>query len=498
MSLRHAVGIGLLCLLSAGARADIPTVSDLACPGFTLVSVSLDDKKADYTLSATCQYRNQYHDKDLGVDESDTYTGKLTIHATYDRKSKDAREESTWSANSAVTNVDRVDGKWQNVPPVSASPTNLRGTYGGLYKGTAVITGKCKHDPFSNQSGANAHCSNRKWTANPDGDYYTLFSQSDGSIYNLTFNGKKPLPFFLADRAVNDKKAQEMDTAVDETKISAPTVVSPKDQQHFYTQDVLLRALVPTTYKNDKQTCCLIELQKAGADGTSWNPPLPIVGKANVDTQGWTVTFQDFQQIGFGKYRVRMAPNKYNPQDAQPWSDYVVFYVWPKEVIEVPVVSEPKEGQTYNTVLPIDITVPQVAKKAGVQCCEIGFQVQHNGNWVDLKNITEPRLTDNAVQYDPYSIYAGGGAMRLRVRFHKSVGDALNWSSWRSFNVPEKTLESKPGSENLSGNKVSATAPSAQQMIATTTTTTAAKRATTTTTTTTTLGRVLPGLQKKL
>jgi hypothetical protein len=331
-----------------------------------------------------------------------------------------------------------INGSWVEVPPTTATPSNPLGSTPTYYNGTVTTTATCKHDPYSNASGAHAHCGGRQWSPVATGAYgITPFEYGI-----LTFNGHA-LPYFFTDRAVNDQKAAALDTAADEQKVIAPEVVSPMAGKRYYSQDVLMRALIPIAYKNDQQTCCTVELQKLGDDGVSWQPKLTVSSKTNVDTMGMSVPFSLFEQWGFGSYRVRMAPNKLHPMDAQPWSPYTTFGVEPREILEVPKIIQPQENASYSNVLPIDITIPSVAKKAGVQCCEVAFQVKRGGVWTDSKTITDSRLTDNPVNYDPYTIDASGGAMRLRVRFHKSAnGEALNWSNWREYTTPDRSLRS--------------------------------------------------------
>ncbi len=434
-SVSHYLKALLLCCAAvacATSWADQSGTQDMTCKNWSLTSANVSGSVVHYTLKARCTLI-----QDALIDHSWNFHSNiqynLDVQASYDSASHNAVENLSFKFDGGSNNG---AGEGMGNNPDHISHSVAAGTYPQPIPG--MQSAQCAHNPFPPGSQIpDAHCKNHQRQGLAGWVYL-------GGEPALTFGGYS-VPYFLTYEHVDPQAAQGLENQAHnaqvlavEQGVASPTVTAPTAMQKFYSQDLTIQGLIPAKYKKDGQNCCMIEIQKS--DGQSgWLPPLPIAGKADIDTKGWVVPFSSFNAIGYGKYRVRISPLKYSPADAMAWSPYVEFGVWPKEVLEVPVIAKPLAGQLISGAIPMQITIPAAAKTAKVQCCELEFQSLQQGVWKTTQTMTDNRLgnTDGALDYDPQALNLGSGSARVHARFLKSVsGEPLAWSNWRDFGAP--------------------------------------------------------------
>ncbi len=419
--------------LTGGAAFAEQTLA-LNCNGWQVNGINVVGTITKYKIGATCSANEKIDNVEFylmytgiaprvdGTVISGLQGASMSIEASYDSASGAATETATLNRASFYTN---------------GSGNGVSTTFPGAGLAVRNTAANCKRDPFF--IGVTPSC-----TAVTHGSVVWPYQSSvwfggdsNFSVVKAQFNGGS-FPQFIGSGTVDPNAVKKQELQNQEDKTQTVVLTAPKANTHFYSQDVQVQALIPSKYKKDGQLCCTVELQKSNGQN-GWLPTLPLGNKPNIDLNGYTLPFADFQSVGYGLWRIRVAPSKYNPNDYQAWSDWVVFEVMPKEILEVPNLLQPTASQVYKMALPIQVKIPDVAKKAGVKCCDIEYQVAKTpANWGPSKIISEPRLAndDNAVQYDAYTLVPGGGDVRLRVRFAKADGEALGWSAWRMFTVP--------------------------------------------------------------
>lgn len=432
------LGVGLSVSSSWADDGTITVLKqDMTCINWGLTSASAAGTLTTYGLKARCTLvQDGLVPGQGGWNIHSNYQFKLVVQSSYDSASHNAVEQLTYTFDGGSDNANPYGDNSDHVS-VTRAPSYIPQPF------FAKQSAQCTHDPFppGNLIPA-AQCKNRQIQGSGQGLSTWPFNSSDDK---LTWGGGSA-PYFVSYAQVDPQVAQGLETQAHNTQVltaeqhvANPTVTAPTGQQKFYTQDLTIQGLIPAKYKADGQNCCMIEIQKSDDQG-GWLPPLPIGGKADIDTKGWVVPFSSFGPIGYGKYRVRISPLKYSPADAMAWSPYVEFGVWPKEVLEVPVIAKPLTGQAFTSSFPMQISIPAAAKQAKVQCCELEFQTLQQGVWKTTQTMTDNRLgtSDGAVDYDPAALNLGTGTSRVHARFLKSVsGEALAWSGWREFGVPQ-------------------------------------------------------------
>ena len=411
--LRAAVA---LAVLGGSGAALAVEKNNMTCAQYKLVSASSAGGVTKYEVSALCII-------DLQSDSTNNYVqttwGNLEVKGQYTKSSGKAREVVGFQTTSFYDNTNNTTSNRWN------TPTAVTGS---------VQTADCAADPFLDKS--HSGCKGHEHTI--EGPFRDIVIKS----IPFTYNGGA-LPYMFAALAnITPQQANLAETKSAEAGLGAPEIVSPKNKQHFYSQEVHIRALVPASFKTNGQSCCRVELQKQAAG--AWLPPMTLV-KTNLDTVDWVLASADFTSSGYGMYRIRVAPNKENALDATVWTGYVEFGSWPKEVLEKPAITQPLANQAYlGASMPVQIKFPKAAKDAGVHCCDLQFQLYNNNAWADFKTETDTRLTDDGaiVQYDPNIFSAAGGPKaRLRGRFIKLAGTPdLDWGDWREFEVATPKL----------------------------------------------------------
>lgn len=430
----------LLCGAAVLATSSWADSQNLTCNNWSLTSASVAGTVTNYTLKARC---TMVQDANIGGqwDFHANVQYNLDVQASYDSASHNAVENLSFKFDGGSDNG-VGEGMGQNADHISH--TVSAGTYPQPIPG--MQSAQCSHDPFPpGNLIPEAHCKNHQRTGLSTWVYL-------GGDPPITYGGYS-VPYFLTYQHVDPQVAQGLENQAHnaqvlgvEQGVASPTVTSPTAMQKFYSQDLTIQGLIPAKYKKDGQNCCMIEIQKSD-DQNGWLPPLPIGGKADIDTKGWQVPFSSFNAIGYGKYRVRISPLKYSPADAMAWSPYVEFGVWPKEVLEVPVIAKPLAGQSFSSSFPMQINIPAAAKQAKVQCCELEFQSLQQGMWKTTQTMTDNRLgnTDGALDYDPQALGLVGTTARVHARFMKSVsGEPLAWSAWREFGPAPAPLRTAP------------------------------------------------------
>ncbi len=422
-------------LTFVGSAAYAEQTFTLSCNGWKVNSIQFMGTLTSYKITGNCSAYEKIDNVHLDLAGGQSFDGTLVktlqgatmdVSASFDSVSGKASEVATLNRAGYSSNGN-----------AAATATTMPGATPAVLNSSA----HCNRDPFQNLGTPGC-------TGVTHGDAGTIHSwpyqesvNVNGNSYHTTFNptvNGGAFPAFLAVATVDPSAVKKQDLQNLEDKVQNVQLTSPKPNVHLYSQDVLIQVLIPSKYKKDGQSCCTVEMQKSNGQN-GWLPTLPLGNKANVVLNGYNLPFGDFQAIGYGLWRVRVAPQKFNPNDFQPWSDWVVFEVMPKEILEVPNIVLPVAAQSYANAIPVQIKVPDIAKKAGVKCCEIEMQIARTpGAWGASKNMSEPRLgtDDNAVQYDAKTLVPGGGDVRLRVRFSKADGEALGWSGWRAFTVP--------------------------------------------------------------
>lgn len=384
------------------------------CNSWTLQSASWDGKKYNYKLHAVCnvdQHADDAHNAYGNYEDVEALMGlQLDVVASWEPGAHQATETLSFPDMMLMTN---------------SGPDHVSHTE-KIYGHARTRKAKCSDDPFATISG-------NQCPGNQFGDYYDFpyrghVSESNGDVPPQV-DGRMD-PVFWAEHHIDPSLPAKLVLQSKEANLPNPQVTSPQNNQRFYSQGVTIRALIPGDYKDDKQICCQVEIQKQ-VNG-QWLPPL-ATNKPNLDANPWTLSFADFAPTGYGWYRVRVAPTKYTQSDATPWSPYVQFAIWPKEVLEVPQITEPAINALYTDVLPIKISFNETSKKAGVQCCELQFQTSQRGVWQDALSKTDTRLTDNnTVHYDAKQF--APGRVRMRARFIPPAGEQqLQWGTWTEF-----------------------------------------------------------------
>jgi hypothetical protein len=412
---RSVVFVFAFLFVAAGAHAAQSLV--WTCNNWNTQEVTFDGKTLRYKIQALCTAKE--HADDFGDDHftlnRELQGVTLNVAATYRLDTNAGTEDASIGPAMETTNANF--GKQQ---PSHTVPFPKR---------TRSNAFKCNVDPFTAPASKHPGCS---LTLNGETAAGWPFVDSvNNNWINAVIDGVTDPPAIAAHR-VDMNAALAAALKYKESHVAVPQVMSPTNGHHFYSQPVTVKALIPGDYKDDNQLCCRIEIQKQS--NGQWLPPLPLI-KPNLDSVAWTMPFTDFAPIGYGTYRIRVAPTKYEETDASPWSSYVTFVVLPKEVLEIPSIQMPEANHAYPDVLPIRISINHTSTTAGVQCCQLELQVKNRGSWMDALSKTDLRLTDdNNVHYD--ATLFKGESTRLRARFIPPPGEAqLGWSPWTEFHT---------------------------------------------------------------
>lgn len=406
----------LAVVLSFAAASAFAGSYKVTCTNWQFVDGSINGTVATYHLTGECEGKENGHTHDnwSGSDydwRRSTWL-KLDVTDTYDSKTKVATEVLSGKG----TEENWVEGNADHTEPV--------GPLGMTSKAT------CQGDPFA--EGTVGNCGTPTRTKTPYNQVVFPFDMLD-TKNPASFNGG-PMPVFWSSHKVAAGYVAKMKAKVLETGLAAPKLTAPVPDSTFYGTPVHVKALIPDTYNQLGEICCTMEIQKN--DNGNWLPPFTL-NQGNLDTQSYTIPFSSFTQMGYGKYRIRVSPMKNSPTDAVPFSDFVVFTVLPKEVIEVPNVIEPAQNASVKGALSVQFANPTVAKNAGYHCCEIDIQVQKNGAWTDVLQKIDSRF-DNPVpvQFDVTSFGSGNARLRGRlVQANDAQAANLPWSDWRTFTL---------------------------------------------------------------
>lgn len=401
---------------------------DINCTAWQTKAATFDPNgTAHYTLAASCNIDEQVPEFYKGYPLAITVIGaSLQINATYQPSDGKATEVAVLNGTYYST--------YNTIEPGAQKPL------GPISPNTMQTISTCKQDPFATPVSVFADCTppQRSTVPGPNVAPWPWGGDSVGTgghtpLNVVPFFDNHAMPVFLASHKVDPRAVSAAKLTSAEEKLTAPVVLSPKAQQKFYSQDVRVQPQIPASYKQMNQICCQLELQKSDGNRT-WLPPLTI-NKPNVDVNNWTIAFADFAPLGYGWYRLRVAPLKYGPLDTAPWSDYVEFAVWPKEVLEVPKFATPSANASYTGFVPVSLDLPSVAVQAGLHCCELDVETLKNNVWTTLLDQQDPRLDQKTgIRLDAKAL--GASDVRLRARFIPAPANQQpQWTSWVQVKV---------------------------------------------------------------